>query len=512
MTDTELQAQAAHAQGLAYLEKGMFGEALFHLKKAITLVPNYLEAHNTLGRAYNETGDFELSIQTCLHILSQNPQAYFVLQNIAKSYGEMGRHAEALSYYYRYIALSPTAATAYSDLFLTLNYLPMSREAMFVEHYKFHIFDKNNTNSNYLYQKNIHDSSKRKIKVGYVSGDLREHPVAHLFVPVIKNHDRSKFNIHIYNNTHSQDDVTKKIKNYGDTWRDIQALSHEDTLELIRSDNLDILVDLSGHTGSNRLLIFAARAAPIQVAWLGYMNTTGLKNMDYRITDFNLSVPDSEKYYTEKLWRVTNSFTFDPLMELPDIDDLPALKNGFITFASLNNYKKITSHVYDVWADILRKIPTSRLVFSLKGNDTLKQSVLTKFELRGISSDRIKIIDQKLIEDYVKFFNDIDILLDPFPFTGCITVFHGLWGGVPSIVMEGVTEYERNGPTVMKKVGLDSCIAHNPQEYVDIAVYWASHFDELAELRKKMREKFPKNEDKLVTKGIEDAFIKMYNR
>ncbi|MCC2630430.1 MAG: domain/SEC-C motif protein [Candidatus Paceibacter sp.] len=511
MNDEKIsKALELNTQGIKFADKGLFGQAIACFTEAIELLPTHWELYNNLAKTYNEAGDFQASINTCLYLIQKFPiNSGSNFQNIAKSYGEMARHNEALSYYYQALDRNPDSKSVYDDLLLTLNYTFASRQSIFLEHAKFGRFDKPE-----IKRPHVRTPHNRKINIGYISPDFRDHPVGYLMKPILEYHNRSAFKIFLYNNTKFavRDEVTNMFQKQADVWRDIEVLEDADVAELIRKDEIDILVDLTGHTGGNRLGVFVERPAPIQVSWLGYMNTTGLRSIDYHITDWFLAPAGTEAFYTEKLWRIQDSFTYLPLYEPPSIKPLPALKNGYVTFGFLNNYKKINDKVLDLWASILKAVPDSKLIFSAKGNEAFHEEIRQRFVIRGIAAERIEMVGLKLLPDFLAFFDRTDIALDPFPFTGLITIYHGLYAGVPSIVLKGASEYERNGSAVMKKVNLPEFIADSEQKYLEKAVYWANHLNELAQIRSTMRKRFNKNEAQEVTRSVEQAFQNMMEK
>ncbi len=500
------RAEEHRARGIRLTEAGLFNEAIAEFKQAIALHPDCLEAYSDLGKAYNEAGSFDLALEACFKLLERAPALLAPIQNIAKTYGEMGRLNEALSYYYKLLERDPDRSSARSDLLLTLNYTSASREMIFFEHAKFSRFDAFSEDQ----YRDFKPNKKTKITIGYVSADFRDHPVAYLIAPILKHHDRSRFDIVLYNNGNISDAETEKFKKLADIWRDTEALSDTDLIRLIKADGIDILVDLSGHTGGNRLSVFARKPAPLQVSWIGYMNTAGLKAIDYRITDLSLAPEGAEAYYLEKLWRVRDSFTFDhSFYDLPPPLALPARKNGFVTFASMNNYKKVSDRLIDVWVRILKEVPNARLVVSAKGDERFQASIRERFTSRGIAPARIDIVGLKPHREYIALFDTVDIALDTFPFSGLLTIYHGLWSGVPSVVLEGAAEYGRNAATLMKKVNLPEFIATSEDEYVAIAVRYANDLESLERIRPDMRKRFDPSEAALVTKDIEQAYLGM---
>jgi hypothetical protein len=261
---------------------------------------------------------------------------------------------------------------------------------------------------------------------------------------------------------------------------------------MIRADGIDILVDLAGHTATNRLPVFAHKPAPVQVTWLGYPNTTGLSTMDFRITDAFADPPGlTDAFHTEKLHRMPECFScYSAPTDAPDVAPLHAMRTGRVTFGSFNNFAKITPEVINVWSNILKLIPTATLFLKYKNLESvpMTQFIHHQFMTRGVLVSQLRIQgDDASHVEHMNRYNSIDIALDPFPYNGTTTTLDALWMGVPVITLEGASHVGRVGVSQMSNLGLQEMIAHNQNEYVDIAVSLANDLPRIAALRAGMR-------------------------
>ena len=341
---------------------------------------------------------------------------------------------------------------------------------------------------------NDHDPARR-LRIGYVSPDFRRHSVAYFIEPVLSSHNRERHEIFCYSDVlhHDHDDVTKRIQKYADQWRNIVGMSDEMVSEQIRSDKIDILIDLAGHTGGNRMLLFARKPAPVQVSWMGYPATTGLSTMDYKIVDSYTDPPGmTEQFYTENLIRMPESFLcYLPYEESPDIGPPPSLKEGRITFGSFNNFSKVSTEILGIWTRILRELPGSRLI--LKSQvftvETARRRVMDIFERECVSAERIEFMTfEQSVKTHLDLYNRIDIALDTFPYHGTTTTCEALWMGVPVITLAGNAHVSRVGVSLLSNVGLPELIAKTSDEYISVAVNLAMGVERLRSLREKLRD------------------------
>jgi protein O-GlcNAc transferase len=330
------------------------------------------------------------------------------------------------------------------------------------------------------------------LRVGFVSGDFRTHSVAHFFEPVASARDRAGFKYVFYSTARHQDAVTERLRAQADAWRDVAGLNDDALIELIRADGIDILVDLAGHTDLNRLSVFARRAAPVQVSYLGYPDSTGLSTMDYRITDsITDPEPAADAWHSERLLRLPDSqWCFRPFGTLATPGPLPALDAGFVTFGSFNNISKVSDTVLHCWAQILLKLPTSRLRLTRIRSPQRTAEILVLFGGLGIAADRIDCVPYGSEAPYGLQFAGVDIALDPYPYNGVTTTCESLYFGLPVISLHGPHGVSRSGLSILGSLGLRELAAATPQQYTEIAVALALDLPRLESLRASLRSRF----------------------
>ncbi|MDO9111855.1 MAG: FkbM family methyltransferase, partial [Desulfatirhabdiaceae bacterium] len=331
----------------------------------------------------------------------------------------------------------------------------------------------------------------RRLRVGYVSADFRIHPVAYFIHPVLLCHDREKTEVFCYSDVAIPDDVTQVMMTNADHWKSIHRMSDDQVFQCIQKDRIDILVDLAGHSGNNRMKLFARKPAPIQVAYLGYPNTTGLKAMDYRITDALADPPGmTDRYYTEKLVRLPEGFLcYHPSDVGSEISELPCLQNGYITFGSFNNRTKINAKVIGIWSDLLLRVPDSRLILksSNVSDEDAKQQLLSLFVQNGIEASRIEILPHLPFIEHLKQYLRMDIALDTFPYNGTTTTCEALWMGVPVVTLAGNTHVSRVGASILGHLGLNEWIVSSIGDFSKKSAALASDIGNLKTLRRTLR-------------------------
>lgn len=353
----------------------------------------------------------------------------------------------------------------------------------------------------------------RRLRVGYVSGDFRDHSVARFVEPVLKSHDRERFEVFCYSNHRTVDAMTRHLMQYADHWREIHALSDERACDLVREDGIDILVDLSGHTSFNRLPLFARKPAPVQVTRVGVPCTTGLRAMDYRMTNVYADPPGlTERHHSETVVRLPMSSCCLPEPDLPPVGALPALAKGHVTFASFNQFNKVTPAVCALWSRILTALPGARLALVCDAGS--RERAARMFEGHGIGGERLQLVGNRPLREYLASHAEVDIALDPFPYNGGTITRNSLWMGVPVVALTGTTSVSRFGYALMTQVGLDAFVARDADEYVRIAVRWARDLEGLAEVRRTLRERMrdaPFNDGLAYTRAIETEYRRMWH-
>ena len=338
--------------------------------KAIQLKPDFAEAFNNLGMAYEAKGLLDEAISCYQKAININPAQADIYNNIGNTFKNRHKIQEAESFYRLSLQKNPDNPYVHSNLVFVLNYShSYDAGTIFAEHLMFAKKFEAPLLSKILPHKNERDASRR-LKIGYVSPDFRRHSVNYFLAPLLASHNHERFEVFCYSDVTKMkpDKVTEMLKRYADHWQEIAELSDEQAAELIRNDSIDILVDLAGHTGHNRMLLFARKPAPVQVSWLGYPNTTGLSSIDYRIVDGYTDPPGmTDPYYTEKLVRMPESFLcYSPAIESPAVGHLPAMTAGHITFGSFNIFAKVSPITVELWSAILKKIPSAHLLMKSK--------------------------------------------------------------------------------------------------------------------------------------------------
>jgi predicted O-linked N-acetylglucosamine transferase (SPINDLY family) len=354
----------------------------------------------------------------------------------------------------------------------------------------------------------------RRLRVGYVSPDFREHIVGQNLLPLLREHDHQQMEIFCYANLVRADALTEQFRRYADVWRSIAGLSDSQAVDLVRHDRIDILVDLTLHSAKNRLVVFAHKPAPVQVTFAGYPGSTGLDAIDYRLTDPYLDPPGlNDHFYSETSIRLPDSFwCYEPLVTELAVNPPPAQTDGHVTFGCLNNFCKINEPVLRLWAQVLKTIPRSRFMM-LCPEGSHRQSLLDLMQREGIHPDRIKLIARRPHLQYLELYHRIDVGLDSFPYNGHTTSLDSFWMGVPVITLVGQTVVGRAGLSQLTNLGLTELIARTPEQYVQIATDLAGDLPRLAELRRTLRGRMrasPLMDAPRFARNVEAAYRQMW--
>ena len=428
---------------------------------------------------------------------------------------EGGAPQEALQLLRRALRLNPTSASIRSALLFLLLELPDPDPAtILAEHRQFDQIH----GAQWAKHWPRHDNDRtpeRCIRIGLVSGDMYDHSVAYFIEPILAGlASNPQYSLHVYYNNTRTDAMTDHLKGLVSHWRDVYWLTDEALAQRIRQDHIDILVDLSGHTALNRLLTFARKPAPLQVSWIGYPGTTGMQAIDYLLGDpYYLPPGRFDDQFTEALVRLPASDPYRPPAITPDINQLPALTNGYLTFATLNRPSKITRQAVAVWARVLASVPTARLVVGHLPEGVMPQRLAEAFAAEGISADRLICHGKYQMEGYLKLHHQIDLCLDTFPYNGGTTVNTAIWMGVPTLTIAGATPAGHQAAACLLKLGLNRFVAQDADGMVAEAQYWATHLAELDALRAGMRERVratPGRQAPVIVAGLDRAFRTMW--
>jgi predicted O-linked N-acetylglucosamine transferase (SPINDLY family) len=356
---------------------------------------------------------------------------------------------------------------------------------------------------------------QRRLRVGYVSGDFSFHPVATFLAPVLEHHDPAQVEVFCYSLDTKQDAMTARLRAAAHQWREAAAWSDDALADAIHADGIDVLVDLTGHTSLPRLRTFCQRPAPAQVTWLGYLNTTGLTRMDFRLTDARSDPPaQSQPLHTERLVFLPASQWCYPPTPTGEIDPVPPFeRQGHLTFGSFNSAIKITPATCRRWAQVLQRVPGSRLVVGNINAQRKRDAILHDIASQGVAADRVSFLPRVGVNAHLALYEQVDIAFDSFPYGGGTTTFDALWMGVPVLAAVGETPVSRSAASILSALGLDDWVAPAVHEIVDLAVARASDLDALRELRRTLRPRLQASlltEQPRYTRDLEAAYRTMW--
>ncbi len=462
-----------------------FGEAIPHLIKLTKMRRNQPADLARLAFALRESNRPGEALEIVQILLQQAPNERKFRMLHAAILSRVGRSAEAVAEYNRAITLNPELTDAYEALVYCVNYLPYEDPRELFEFYRKYSALIEEPKASNRYKIHPNRPFPRKLRVGYVSGDFCNHPVASFIEPVLLAHDGAAFEVYCYYNFARVDHITERIRSLPVQWRQVESLSDEAFCEAVRADGIDILVDLAGHTSRNRLTAFALKPAPVQVTMIGCMQTTGLQSMDYRITDAELDPEGiSESLNSERLIRMqAGAFCFMPHPQAPPVAPVPALTGQPFTFGSYNNLAKLTPQVLDLWAKVLDSLPETRMQIIADSSVFF----LREMQRRGIPNQRFSVLPRLPTPEYLASHSGVDLILDTFPFTGLTVSMNSLWMGVPMVTLTGNTSASRAGADILTRLGLTQFIASTPQEYAAIAGNFAKNPEALAPIRESLR-------------------------
>jgi protein O-GlcNAc transferase len=510
---------AAHMNlGSALISTGQVEEAVAAFRCAVRSKPDLAEAHNNLGNALKVKGEIEEAIAAHRQALRLKPRYPEAFNNLGASLKEIGRLDEAVAAYREAIRLKPDYTDAHSNLVYALQFHSgYGADMIFVELRRWNQqhaeplrkFIQPFTNSG---------DPDRRLRIGYVSADFRNHSVGRFLLPLFREHDHGAYEIICYFDSLKSDDVTDRLRACADGWHDIVGWTDERVADKVREDKIDILVDLAGHTAGNRLKVFGRKPAPVEVSYLGYPGSTGLSEMDYRLTDSLADPPGkTESFHTETLVRLpVCNWCFGEPDDAPPVGPLPAESNGSICFGTFNNFAKASPVIVDLWAEILNVMPSSRLIIKSRGlgETSVREQIQQSFATHGVQADRLEIRGHEpKVSSHLEMYNRMDIALDTFPYQGTTTTCEALWMGVPVITLAGSTHVSRVGVSLLNCVGLPELIAQTPEQYVESAISLAKDLPRLGELRRSLRARMqssPLMDAPRFARDVEAAYRQMW--
>jgi predicted O-linked N-acetylglucosamine transferase (SPINDLY family) len=511
--------------------QGRFDEALAAFRQALQLEPHFAEAWSNLGDALRERGQIEEAEDALRRALQINPQLVDAHTHLAAVLAAQSRLGEAEAAYRESLRQRPDQPAVHSSLVVTL--LPRTHADEGT-----HAVERSRWEARFgeparqFFRPHENDrQANRRLRVGYVSPDFRDHVIARNILPLFKHHDRSQFEILSYSGVVRPDAMTEEFRRRSDHWVDVASMPDEGLVERIRADSIDVLVDLSQHLVGNRLTMFAHRPAPVQVSFAAYPETTGVKAIEYRISDRNLesdgpgvwrwqddpsgfvpSLADPVAPTPEQVFLLDSFWCYDPAGLDIAVNELPAKGNGYVTFGCLNNPSKVNEEVLRLWARLLVEIPNSRLIL-LGGFGTYRGRTLEFLARQGVAPQRVEFLRASPHDAYLAEYRRIDLVLDTFPYNGHTTSLDALWMGVPVVSLCGQPAVSRAGWSQMRNLGLPDLVARSEAEFVHLAVALARDLSRLADLRESLRSRMETSvimDSPKFTRQIEAAYRTMW--
>jgi len=508
--------EALHFLGVIAYQTGKNDFAVELISKAIDISASS-QMYCNLGAAFQALHKPDDAAESYRKALALKPDFTDAYHNLGIALQDQGKLDEAVESYRKALALKPDYAEAYSKLLFALNFHSgISGEDVYRASQEYESIIGAPLRSAW----HAHSNDKnpdRRLRVGYVSPDFRRHAVAYFAEPIFANHDKAQVEIFCYSEVKQEDEHTARFRQLADHWHSTVGLSDDAVAKKIRSHQIDILVDLAGHTANNRLLVFARKPAPIQLTYLGYPGTTGLAAMDYRITD-RYADPDgiADAFYAERLLRLPDSLCcYRPTADMPEVSPLPALARGYLTFGSFNSFNKIDQSTIALWAELLRALPTARLMMLTVPEGESRQHLIRRFAELGITAQRLEFHGKLPPAEFHRKFQEVDITLDPVLVSGGTTTCESLWMGVPVIALAGKRFITRVSYSFLSTAGFADFAAASPEEYIRIAAHLAGNLPRLAEIRAGLRAKVaasPLVDEAGFTRNLENLYREIWGK
>ena len=482
---------ALHLLGVIQFQQAQPNAAMELICRAIALDPGRPEFHCNLGVVLADVGRASDAIAAFQHALDLRPLYPEAHHNLGNSLRDMGLMDQAIAHYRQVLAIPPGDVESHHNLVYAMHFIPGDPAAVFQEHLNW-----NRIHAQPLagqIPRHSNDAAPdRRLKIGYVSPDFRQHSVGFFLLNLLANHDPAAVEVFCYSDAARPDAATARFQQAAHHWKPVVGVADAQLAQIIIQDQIDILVDLAGHTAGNRLLVFARKPAPIQVSYCGYPDTTGLATMDYRFTDAYADPPGTtEQFHSEQLVRLPRCFLcYAPPADGPEVGPVPAAAGGRITFGSFNSISKLSDATVAMWSAVLSAVPNSRLMIKSQGlaGAPARQQVLERFAARGIAADRLELHGRIASPaGHLELYHQIDIALDTYPYHGTTTSCEAMWMGVPVVTLAGKTHASRVGVSLLSNVGLEQLIAQTPEQYVQIAADLAKDLAALSVLRSALR-------------------------
>lgn len=483
--------------GALLAARGSHKDAVDAMKISVGLLPEDAEAHANLGTTLIKLDRYEEAESTLKEALRIDPEFAAAYVDLADAYQAEGRYVEAEEILRRSLSFGPDPAKPDEDLrhtsllFLLSHNPELDGDALFAEHCRIGARLESRSRTSPPRYANVADPDRR-LRVGLVSADLCNHAVTSFIEPILSQLTRSPdLELHAYYNNPSEDAVTQRLRGYMHRWNSVSALPDRQMARKIMDDRIDILLDLSGHTSLNRLRVFARKPAPIQISWMGYPGTTGLRAMDYYMADRHFLPPGQfDRHFTEKLVYLPSGAPFQPDSAAPPIAALPALHHGRLTFGSFNRIGKINVATVALWSQLLRALPDSSMrIAGIPPASRQSVRLIEWFAAQGVTAERLKFYPRCNMDVYLAQHHEVDLCLDTLPYSGGTTTYHALWMGVPTLTVAGRTPPSRQGAAIFEHLGLEDFVATDASDFVAKGVHWAHDLAALSAVRAGLRER-----------------------
>ena len=482
-------AEAYNGMGDANEKLGNKNDALKNYQKATEIKPDYAEAYNSLGTLYSNLSKFDESLSNYKKAIRLNTNYEKAYNNLGNLLSNLGKFDEATNAYKQAIKIKPDYPKAYSNLLLNLIYkTDFDLNYYLSEAKKFRLNCKTIKKLKFTYK---YETNPKKLRVGFVSADFGNHPGGYFTLGLLRELRKKNFELVAYPTIERKDELSHHFKPLFSKWRLIKKKDDENVVKQIINDGIHILIDLQGHSAKNRLPIFIYKPAPVQVTWLG-QGSTGISEIDYFIGSNHVTPKDEEKHYVEKVLRLPEiSQCFTP----PDFDlkieNLPAIKNNFITFGCVNKLAKVNDDVIALWSKILLSVPNSKLLLKNKllNSKEIIDTTIQRFKKQNVKKEQLILEgESKTRKELLNIYSKIDIALDPFPFQGNTTSIEALWMGVPIITLKGNRYISHFGESINSNLNMSNWIAENCEDYILKAKKFSSDINELSKIRIRLRQ------------------------
>lgn len=491
--------------------------AIEQYRQALSITPDFALAHCNLGTCFLKMGQQEECLQWFANSIEHAPALYLAHNLRCAVLNELGRTDEAIAVCRHAISINPQWSDMHSNmLFIMAHGAGISAAELFREHRRFgHQFE-----TPWLTRRPTHANDRnpeRILRVAFVSADLNNHAMANFITPVLENLVKATgMELYIYSNNRLNDSITDYLRKLIVRWQDVQQLSDDEFVQCIATDRIDILIDLSGHSGLNRLPVFARKPAPLQLSWIGYLMTTGLQAVDYYLSDAFMSPTGLlDDQFTEKLLNLPSCVAYHPAQDVPPVAPAPASKNGYLTFGSFNRANKLSRELLARWAALLRAVPNARMVMAAMPDDKTIAMITDWFASDGVTPERLSFYKRTGIRDYMNMHGLVDICLDTAPYPGGTTNYNALWMGVPTLTLAGPTLLGRIGAAIAGHMDLHEYIANDEADFVRKGVALASNISQVIDLRSTLRARFADSaigQPALIAAGLDNALRTIWRR